>query len=57
MSAWNKADDGELGGELTVSNLRMMTEDQQQGILFKAIRGTCHRSNVIQSRSLLLIYF
>jgi len=38
-SVWNNAEDTELSSEITVSSLRMMTEEQQQSILFKAIRG------------------
>jgi hypothetical protein len=38
-SVWNKAEDNELSSEITVSSIRMMTEDQQQSILFKAIRA------------------
>jgi hypothetical protein len=35
---WSKGDDPE-NGEITVSSLRMMTEEQQQSVLFKALRG------------------
>lgn len=38
MASWQKNDDNDPG-EITVSGLRMMTEEQQQSILFKAIRG------------------
>lgn len=42
-NGWTKEEENELSnGDLTMSGLRMLEEEAQKGLLFKAIRSQCN---------------